>query len=224
MCYTSIMVATYLFLAVPAAILLALGGFLAYDRWVCRPRCWRHGSRPDLDGIGPDVWEAYFHALSNVLETTRRAGWASPFPPTMCAWRLDAFLRSMIRLVRRDLHGQIAPEDFVRCHSAVAYMVRLGFPHALHHSACVTRLREALDQDRLEAPRHARARETLLEHERRLGVTAAMERRFGTPLPQEAAAYSYGLMLRWQALFEEHGFTLHPDLEAWRREKRELGL
>ena len=82
----------------------------------------------------------------------------------------------------------------------------------------------SLDEDRVEAPNRARAREALLEHERRLGILAQVERRVGPTLPPGTAEYFYGLMLRWQALFEEHGYPLHQDLASWRKERGELGI
>ena len=81
-----------------------------------------------------------------------------------------------------------------------------------------------MDENRVDGDRTAQAREALLEHERRLGVLTGVERRFGAPLPPETAEYFYSLMLRWQAVFEEHGYVLHPELEAWRRERHGLGL
>lgn len=210
--------------AILLGMLLAIGGFVWYDRRICRPRCWRHGHRPDLEAIGPDLWSSYFRALPNVLASLRRHGFPSPLPGTLCAWRLDRFEGALADAVAPDLAGRIAREDFLRCHRALAFLVRLGFPRSLHHSACVTRLREALDRDRVDASRHAQARASILEHERRLGVLAQAERRLGNPFPPGAAEFGYALMLRWEALFEEHGYVLHPDLEAWTRERRELGL
>ena len=213
-----------MYLTLPLAMLALLGGILAYDRWICRPRCWKHGNRPDFSSIDPATWEDYFHALSNVLEALKRRGFVSPFAESLCAWRMDRFERRLARAAAAEMRGHISREDFLRCHRVVAYLVRFAFPHSLHQTACITRLRKALDEDRVDGERHGQAREALMSHERRLGVLAELERRFGAPLPQGAAAYFYGLMLRWEAVFEEHGYTLHPDLDAWSRERRRLGF
>ena len=207
----------------PLGMLAAVIGFLLYDRFVCRPRCWRHGNRPDLSAIDAEVWEAYFQDLPNVLETLKRRGLPSPFADTLCAWKLDRHDRVLAALARGDLKG-LSARDFSRCHRVVTYLVRFAFPQGLHHTACITRLRKALDEDRVDAACHPLAREALLEHERRLDALTSVERRFGAPMPREAAEYFYGLMLRWQAVFEEHGYVLHPDLEAWSRERRRLGF
>lgn len=206
-------------------ILLAGAAYLLYDRLVCRPRCWQHGNQPDFSSIDPDTWEAYFHVLPNLLETLHRKGIPSPFPETLCAWRLDRFEARLARAGRDELRaGRLLPSDFRRCHRVMTYLIRFAFPHALHQTACITRLRKALDEDRVEAPNRARAREALLEHERRLGILAQVERRAGPALPPGTAEYFYGLMLRWQALFEEHGYPLHRDLASWRKERGELGI
>ena len=214
----------HLYLLLPAAMLLAVVGFLLYDRLVCRPRCWRHGRRPDFSAIDERTWEAYFHVLPNALETLRRRGLPSPFADTFCAWRMDRFERRLARELRDEIKGRLTARDFQRCHRVLAFLVRFAFPSGLHHTACITRLRKALDEDRVEADRRALAREALLQHERRLGILTEVERNFGPPLPVESAEYFYGLMVRWQALFEEHGYTLHPDLASWRRERADLGI
>lgn len=208
----------------PLMLLAALGAWLLYDRLICRPRCWRHGHRPDFAAIPEPVWKAYFHALPNILETLRRRGFPSPFAETLCAWRLDRFEKQAAAAVTEALGQDLGAEEFRRCHRVVAYLARFAFPHRLHHTACITRLRQAMAQDRVASVRRTQAREALVEHERRLGVLEQVERRFGPPLPRDTAEYFYGLMLRWEALYEEHGYTLHPALEAWRRERTDLGV
>lgn len=214
----------HLYLALPIGLLLAGTVFIWYDRRICRPRCWRHGHRPDFGAIGEDVWEAYFHALPNLLETLSRRGEPAPFADSICTWRMDRFERRLARLARTDLEGRLSAADFARCHRVMAFLVRFAFPHGLHHSACVTRLRKALDEDRVDAGLRAQARESLLIHERQLNTLGSIERRLGPALPPETADYFYGLMVRWEAIFEEHGYALHPDLSAWRQERTRLGI
>ena len=137
---------------------------------------------------------------------------------------MERYDRELARALRGELGNAFTVADFCRCHRVVAYLVRFAFPRSLHHTACITRLRKGMDENRVDGAQTAQAREALLEHERRLGVLASVERRFGAPLPPETAEYFYSLMLRWQAVFEEHGYVLHPDLEAWRNERHGLGL